>query len=488
MQQRLTRSLFYGIALIFAFNVHAEPWLASRYATNCAACHAPGRVNLPAKERRCTLSCQGCHTNPNGGGLRNFYGKWNQERFLRTYYNPNYRMNKPKPDVTSEQQYTKEKLAAFAGANADPKLLKRAVGDGFRLKETNRRLPDSAYDRTTADEEIIEPNMDMAILRMPEKDPWRLRRTNYFNAGLDMRYSYLARENPTKTPAKTKATFPMNTDLSVSAEPYHRVTLVWESRFSTPPTREGWDEGYTTNSQVRSAYVMVDDLPYNSFFMYGLYRPMMGHNNPDHTSLFAYGTGLNMNSYFKAATVGLAPNVPFLNFHYIQPLGDTSSLTKSQDQGFALNVGARWVTLGLYVTASYWKTTADYRAAGGNIIDNTYSSLTGGGTLGRWTLVMDFTNIEKDQKNIRTDKGTVLTVENRVRLMGENYILANYEMLSTDLTLQKGSATQMTVGVSSFPYSSVELSLLIKKMKLETGTPAVAHDVSTTLGQLHLFF
>src|SRR5262245_21413122 len=130
----------------------AEPWLSSRFSTNCAACHAPGRVNVIAKDRRCTLSCQGCHTNPNGGGLRSFYGKWNQERWLRSLYVPGYRLNKPRPEPTNEQQYAPERLKEFLAKN-DPKLIKRAADDGFRLKETPRRLNESAYDRSTADEE-----------------------------------------------------------------------------------------------------------------------------------------------------------------------------------------------------------------------------------------------------------------------------------------------------------------------------------------------
>ena len=60
----------------------AQAWLSNRYAQNCAACHAPGRFNKPLSERRCTLSCQGCHVSPNGGGMRSSYGKWTQERWL----------------------------------------------------------------------------------------------------------------------------------------------------------------------------------------------------------------------------------------------------------------------------------------------------------------------------------------------------------------------------------------------------------------------
>src|SRR4051812_42295725 len=66
-------------------NAKAEPWLSTRYAQNCAGCHAPGRKNVPVTYRRCSLNCQGCHVNPSGGGLRSQYGKWNEERWLKSF-------------------------------------------------------------------------------------------------------------------------------------------------------------------------------------------------------------------------------------------------------------------------------------------------------------------------------------------------------------------------------------------------------------------
>src|SRR4051812_26204771 len=104
-----------GLLVLLSFYVkaYAEPWMSSRFAQNCASCHAPGRVNLPASERRCTLSCQGCHTNPNGGGLRNFYGKWNQERWLRSTYSSSWKMNKPRPQITDQQWYQEKRLKNY---------------------------------------------------------------------------------------------------------------------------------------------------------------------------------------------------------------------------------------------------------------------------------------------------------------------------------------------------------------------------------------
>ncbi|MDA9951705.1 cytochrome c3 family protein, partial [Oligoflexaceae bacterium] len=47
---------------------------ALKEAQNCAGCHNKGRSQRPFLERRCTLDCQGCHIDPNGGGARNQWG------------------------------------------------------------------------------------------------------------------------------------------------------------------------------------------------------------------------------------------------------------------------------------------------------------------------------------------------------------------------------------------------------------------------------
>lgn len=49
----------------------------------------------------------------------------------------------------------------------------------------------------------------------------------------------------------------MATDVAVSAEPVHRLNLVWEARFLYDPRSSNvWDDAYTNGAGIRSAYLL----------------------------------------------------------------------------------------------------------------------------------------------------------------------------------------------------------------------------------------
>ncbi len=69
----------------------------------------------------------------------------------------------------------------------------------------------------------------------------------------------------------------MDVDIGARIRPIKEYfSLVVEAQFLNQPSNTGWDAAFFTNNrdQIRSAYVISDNLPYNSYAMYGLYRPM----------------------------------------------------------------------------------------------------------------------------------------------------------------------------------------------------------------------
>ena len=128
MHQRLLAFLIFTLMVI---PLNAEPWLSNRFSQNCAGCHAPGRINLPPKKRRCTLSCQGCHVNPNGGGMRSDYGKWTQQRWLKTFHIKSNKFSKHAPAPDFAQSYMKSSKTLKYGKN---KKRKKKKGEKRRKK------------------------------------------------------------------------------------------------------------------------------------------------------------------------------------------------------------------------------------------------------------------------------------------------------------------------------------------------------------------
>ena len=521
-------SLLLGFFIQYSPQAQAEPWIANRFAQNCSACHSPNRNNVPLLERRCTLSCQGCHVNPNGGGVRNRYGAWNQNRFLRSMYWPKIVPDYKQPAPVEDQLYfedpekreaalkqkKKEALAKSKNKKGDKKFVKgkfknyrkqddeeaddndkkvygkgpdamdarKAAAVGLPLVTTNNLdIPESKYDDHK--DWRITPDKDGFMRRLTVNDPYREEiNMRYYMSG-DLRYLMFKQS---VAPYKTWRPFLMSVDLGARIRPIKRyLSFVAETRWLGSPNDLDY-ESTLANSMTRSFYALVDEIPGNTYAMAGLYRPLFGNYTPDHTALAQDLAGLDMRTRMKVISVGTAPNVPFLYVHYIMPEDDS---TGDQSKGTVINLGGRFVTKGLSGMLSLWNTTSPLVAGNPDIrIGKKMTSLAFGAYVANIVINAELLRIEKEFAVGQKDSGMVYTTELKYRYWRENYLLFNYAASNIAKNYKEGDASQMMIGAKSFLYSGLELEFLYKIDAENRTANNIAIDANTLQLQAHMFF
>ncbi len=496
------------LLLLSTFSLHlssdsfAEPWLGSRFAQNCAGCHAPGRKNLAPIDRRCTLSCQGCHVNPNGGGMRSFYGRWNQDRWLRSYRHSLEQTTKSFVPTT-KQHYGKEPFKNNPGKD------QWIFFEGLPLVETSETtMNEKKFNKYGKAEKTTALSWKEFLYQVPAMDPYRQFDYSRVDAGGDVRWLWrsLQSESHSNDSVSNSAdkwqSFLMSVDVGVRYRPIHRnLHLVYEGRIMGSPADHVQKKDILKTSGTRSLYAMVDNLPFNTFVMGGWYRPLINAATPDHNSLgekmlasAIIGSPRSQSLLFNAVSVGVAPNVPFANVHYIRRKkligGDIDG---DATTGFAINMGMRFVTLGGAINYTYWK-TSDNNDVTNEKTDTEIFTFGISGQLGRVTAGVEALSLARDQGNTDFRRGGVYSLKTRTRIWRENYAIAHYSMANRTVMLLPGSTSQIKVGARGFHIAGLEtmISYDIEKQTSDgKGGETDIADTKTTshiTGQVHFFF
>lgn len=484
--------IFYAIV---SAEARAELWLGSRFAQNCAGCHAPGRINLEPKARKCSLSCQGCHVSPNGGGLRSHYGKWTENRWLRSTsfgalkHDLNFAPRK-------NQIYGKKPWASVKSevTQSGSSLKSEIMNSGVELVETNSPLNESEHGVKDNPYVEIASSQEQYLYQVPEKDPWRQMAESKYDAGGDFRWMINKFQDSTDDGKNSRdQNFLMAGDISVRSRPLYRdLHFVFESRILGNPNDDALVKDSFTNIMTRNAYAMYDNIPYNTFIMGGLYRPIFGNSSPDHNALgqrlLATAQGISGGMYkappFTAISMGTAPNVPFANIHIITGTTDTSNWKSLS--GKALNLGLRFVSFGAAASYSFQQTSG-ITAKSEDVITNLHS-LGVAGTFGRTTATYEAMSYSIDNKQLALNVGGTHNLDTYTRIFGETYFTLALAAANVAMDLSPGAATQIKTGVRSFVWPGFDIQVAYESTASKL---TLTNEIKKTTGatsQIHLYF
>ncbi len=329
----------------------ALPIYAARAARTCDNCHlTPYKSkmgeewkNPPLKYRKCNLSCQGCHVNPGGGGIRTVAGRYYSKSTLPMYG----ATNRPYRDANRTViNVFSNKSAGELGLNTKSDTYREKIHNSFtedEYREYHENEGKKYPARGFYENDILSFGSPLFVDTMADQSVYAFDRNRYGDLNADplLTVGFDVRPAVYSTPPSV---FPMQLDAGFSLHPLEHLS------FSGTAGLKGRSSGYGdsfdrkdhTVYQVQSAFMMIHELPYASYLMTGLFLPEFGIRDDDHT---AYGRKyFDMDHTAEKNLVygvqgGMAPNYPYLSFSWFANKAESN--TKTNGYGYSANAYIR---------------------------------------------------------------------------------------------------------------------------------------------------
>ena len=339
---------------IWPTSSEATPLYTVRSGRTCDNCHSlPNSWYDPeaVTERKCTLSCAGCHVDPNGGGLRNVSGRYFGESTLALFEFEDRPLDDRPRELESlygwilgtltEDNYeppgepTSEPTSGPVGPVAD--------------HPTDPRPPGSPVPNEG-------PAFGRPLFHGSSEMAWLDGRYGNMNAdpliqfGGDFRLGYWS---------PGSLFFPMQADLYTAVHPIEHLTVA--ATVGARGRKGGFEataDEHTGDEMpvlVKDLWVMTHEWPALSYARAGRFLPAFGWRIDDHTAYTRRPFGLSQEdpgNRVVGGEVGFTGNYPYGNFSLFKPAMGTGNDPLAVDDGWGGAVNFGWRDLGWSLGAS----------------------------------------------------------------------------------------------------------------------------------------
>lgn len=332
--------LFALATLLAAAPADALPMYGARSGRTCDNCHSlPNTWYDPPEvsRRKCTLSCAGCHVDPNGGGLRTVSGRYFGQSTMPMYATEARPLADRHRDVWDLFTGEADRPAPSSQPAEYPSSGPVKPLDDHPTDPRGPDAPPADVGWLSLGRPLGEPT-EMAWLRGRYGD---LEADPLLQLGADLRFGYWS---------AGPLVFPMQLDLHAALHPIEHLTVAGtvgargrKASLSFDP--DGAPDAEQPRFGVRDLYVMTHEWPALAHLRVGRFMPAFGTRVADHTAYIRRPFGLSMEDPANrviGVEAGFAANYPHVTVSAFKPSTREAAGPFDMGDGWGAAVDGGW--------------------------------------------------------------------------------------------------------------------------------------------------